>query len=73
MKLKPDYLKSTVPALALSLFLLGGTAPAGPAPEAPSPFPAKPLIEEENPESNDEEEGIQPLSDLDEIKKTDKG
>lgn len=69
MKYKSNYLKSALPALALLLLLLKGTIPPCPAAESPFPFPVRPVIEEGIPESNGEGEYIQPLSDLDEIKK----
>lgn len=67
MKRKSNYLKSAVPALALSLILLGSITQPSPEPES---FPRQPAIGEEiqNPEDSDGTE-IQPLSDLDDKEK----
>ncbi len=70
MKHKSNYLKSSVSALALSLVLLGNITPPGSALGDPDSFPRQPVIEDENStHGNGEEEGFQPLSDLDEKEK----
>lgn len=65
------YQKSSLTALALLLALLEGFASPASAPEDPKFFPRPPVIGEESPTpKHDEEKGIQPFSDQDEIKKT---
>ena len=66
MKHKFNSLKSTLPALALSLVLSGGVILPDTTAENPENFPQQPSIEEENPDWNDED-SCQPLSDLGEI------
>ena len=65
MKHKFNSLKSALPALALSLVLSGGVTLPDTATENPENFPQQPSMEEEKPDWNDEN-GCQPLSDLDE-------
>lgn len=65
---RKDQIILAVPALALVLTLAGGTALPGSGPNVPGavpPIPELPPVEEEIPETG-EEEGICPLSDLDE-------
>lgn len=70
MKHKPNYLKSSMSALALSLALLGGIPQPGPIPGSTNPSTERPTIEDGNlTPGNDEDEGLQPLSDLDEREK----
>lgn len=67
MKHKSNYLKSSISALALSLVLLENITPPDSTPGDPDSFPRQPVIEDENPApENGEDEGLQPLSDLDE-------
>lgn len=65
------FLKSSLSALALAFVLWGGSFLPGTAFNGPEPSPF-PVEEDGSVQGNDNEEdgsGIQPLSDLDEIKK----
>lgn len=62
------FLGSVMPMLALTLILEGGTGDPGTTPGTPGtppPFPDIPPIEDEIPETG-EEDGISPLTDIDE-------